>query len=146
MKFVSALLSILYLGTLYLVRAEKRNIRGLSENTIIIEPDEVIVGTSPLDLEESVEVIDEFQDDTAIVSDADNEEITVEESTSESTSNRKLGTVTSFEGSVGKGATPAVVDETVVVLDYPKRPYGGPSKGGGSYYGGYGYGKGKGGR
>ena len=140
MKFVSAFLSIVYLGTLYLAHAEKRNVRRIEKTTT---GEETLVVGAPLPgkIPKHVEGHDEDHDHIHT-----HDELVHNHHLETPNNARRAGTVTSFDV-VGKGATPAVENTVVVVEEYPKRPvYGGPSKGG-RYYAGYGgYGKGKGGR
>ncbi len=166
MKLVSVVLSMTYLGTLYLVHAEeKRNIRRLQKkiDVEIVDSEPVIVGTSLQELEKEEKLVSEENvhdhhdeiDPSTIIVEEDNEISVDSQPTNQR--RRKTGTVTSFDV-IGKGASTPVVDTTntvVVVGEYPKRQYyggssyskGGKGKGGGRYgyyHHGSSYSKGKG--
>jgi hypothetical protein len=147
MKFVTATLSFLYIGTIFFANAnaEKRNIRGLTDK--VLDP--------KLETPTTVEIVDEMHTNIegkkAELDDSTNKfdvEITTKEKNQEQQENvvhegenRQLsyntGTVSSID-IIGKGATPAV---PVIVYEKEDRPHYG------SYYGSYyGKGKGKGGR
>ncbi len=158
MKFITASLSFMYVGVVFFAHAERRNIRGLAEQTAIEPEASTTEVTATTAADEEVNYIDpEFEGDVDVDVDVEGEdegeghyfETTLEEPAPPDS--RMLGTVTNFD-IIGKGAATPVVAQPVLVYEkeasHSGPSYSGPSKGRGRrYYGGsHGYGKGKGGR
>jgi len=151
MKFISTSLPLIYIGSLYVTKAEKGNMRGLHSNRDMLE--QTTDETLDVFAEEQVGILEKETKDitnshgsrsgsgsgsgsansrSAKLSSGNSKS---GKSSSRSRSRRDLGTVSEFD-IIDKGATPLV--ETPVVV-FEKKSYSGPSKGKGSSGSHYGY-------